>query len=305
MDYLNSLIKIIFSKSNIGFVAFMVINIAPLCLIFSHQSILHALIAFVVMFSLYFIFVMVIGESIARMMLKANIQISLDERTALNVAFANAYTITKRKSPTISNNIKLYVFAGITIDGYAFGRHTLCLSSAALSLPEQDLTTLFLIKFAQFAHHDSEILAILTAGNIWYVTIAIICKCNIYFFAFITWLVSAFMRHGFGGSVLGKVFKVVADATEKVILIFIKVTLMLGIHSYMNNVYINDTFVCDCGYKNALLRFLRDFEPEQIGEETLFGTINSMKPDKHLRLERVQNYTPYSSGSGGFRIIHR
>lgn len=304
MDYFKSLIETIFSKSNLGFVVFMVINTAPICLLIG-QSILYASCMFIVVFSIYFLFVMVIGETIARIMLKAYTRIRLTERTVLSVAFSNAYTIAKRKNPIISNNIKLYVFEGMAIDGYAIGRHTICLSSAALNLPEQDLTTLLLMKFAQFSHHDSEILAVLTAGNIWYIALAIICKWYIYVFGFIVWGIFALMGHGVGGFVLGRFFKALASGTEVVILLFVKAILILGISSYKNNIYINDVFVCDCGYKNNLIRFLQDFEPEQIGQETLFGTINAMKPDKHLRLARIHNYTPFSDRSGAFTIIRR
>lgn len=306
MVYTKSLIKTIFSKGNLGFIVFMVINTAPICLVFSSQSIMYAPITFAVLFATYFLIVMAVGESIARTMLKSNTRIRLNERNSLSVAFSNAYTVAKRKNPIISDNIKLYVFDGVAIDGYAFGRNTICLSSAALNLPESDLTTLFLMKFAQFSHHDSEILAILTAGNVWYVALAVICKWYIYLYGFIVWIVMAIMGHGFGGFVLGRVFKVMANATERMILVFVRAILMFGVGSYKNNVFINDLFVCDCGYKNGLMRFLRDFEPEQIGQETLFGAINSMKPNKHLRLSRIQNYVePLPSNSGGFRIIRR
>ena len=81
--------------------------------------------------------------------------------------------------------------------------------------------------------------------------------------------------------------------------------LLIGVESYKNNVYTNDIFVCDCGFKNALIRFLQDFEPEQIGHETLFGAITSMKPDKHLRLEKIWNYAPQSNSMNRFRIVRR
>jgi len=309
MKYVKSLIKTLFSKNNIGFIAFMMLNIAPICIAFAYKSLLYALLAFVVLFVLYFLFVMAIGEVVARIMLRANTRVRLIERNVLSVAFSNAYTIAKRKNDIISGNIRLFIFEGGVIDGYAFGRNTLCLSSASLNLPEQDLTTLLMMKFAQFSHHDSELLAILTAGNVWYVALAVICKWYIYVAGFITWLIMACLGYGsrlFGGFVLGRIFKAMAEGTEKIILIFVKAIMMLGVGSYKNNVYINDEFVCDCGYKNGLIRFLQDFEPEQIGQETLFGAINSMKPDKHIRLSKVQNYNPTTTeNSSGFRIIRR
>jgi len=309
LDYIKSLIKILFSKNNFGFLAFMTINIAPFCFIFAYYSVLYALLIFIILFAVYFFFVMMVGELIARYMLKANTRVTLNQRTILSVAFSNAYTAAKMKNPIISNNIRLYVFEDVIIDGYAFGRNTLCLSSAALNLTEQDLTTLLMMKFAQFSHHDSEILAILTAGNIWYVVSTIIFKWYIYIVGFIIWVVLAGFGHGRSlseGFTMGKILKAIAEFTEKMIIIMVKAIMMLGIGSYKNNIYENDVFVCDCGYKNGLIRFLRDFEPEQIGQETLFGTINSMKPDKHLRLSRIQNYNPtLPSNPTGFRIIRR
>ncbi|MFZ1780312.1 MAG: hypothetical protein WAT94_02640 [Enterococcus aquimarinus] len=305
MEYVISLIKTIFSKSNIGFVVFVFVNIAPICFLFAYKSIWYAIYALFSLFVVYTFVVMTIGEFVARLMLKANTRVQLDERTPLSVMFSNAYRVAKRKNPIISNNIRLYVFDGVAIDGYAFGRNTLCISSAALNLPEQDLTTLLLMKFAQFSHHDSEILAILTAGNLWYIAIAVISKWYIYFFGLIAWLMLSFTKHSFGGFVLGRVFRGLAEATEKIILMLVKVILMLGVGSYKNNVLINDLFVCDCGYRNELIRFLQDFEPEQVIQETLFGTINSMKPDKHIRLERVRNYTLRMASLDGFRIIRR
>ena len=115
----------------------------------------------------------------------------------------------------------------------------------------------------------------------------------------------AIIGHGFGGFVLGRGFRAIADITEKIILIVIKIIMMIGVGSYKNNIYANDVFVCDCGFKNALIRFLQDFEPEQIGQETLFGVINSMKPDRQIRLEKVQNYTSELNIMDGFRIIRR
>lgn len=305
MEYVRSLMKTVFSRKNAGFIVFMLINIFPVCLVYGQRPLLYAFMSFLIIFVLYFLFVMLAGEFIARFMLGATTRITLDERTILSVSFSNAYTIAKNRNPIISDHIKLYVFEGTTIDAYAFGRHTLCLSSAAIQLCEQDLTTLLLMKFAQFSHHDSEILAVLTAGNIWYVTMAIICKWYIYILGFIVWLFLVVTGHGSGGFVLGRGFQIMADITEKIILIFVKMVLLIGVESYKNNVYTNDIFVCDCGFKNALIRFLQDFEPEQIGHETLFGAINSMKPDRHLRLEKVRNYDSQSNSMNGFRIVRR
>lgn len=306
MDYIKSLLKTIFSKTNFGVTIFIAVNIIPICLIFAYESVSYALIAFPVSLTVYFFIIISIGESIARLLLKARIRIELNERNSLSVAFSNAYMIAKQKNPIISNNIKLYVFEDVTIDSYALGRNTLCISSASLELPQQELTTLFLMKFSQFSHHDSEILAILTAGNIWYMALAIICKWYIYLFGFIVWFFLTYFGHDSEGLFLKKIFKTLSETTEKIILIFVKAICLLGLSSYKNNVYINDKFVCDCGYKQELIRFLRDFEPEQIGQKTLFGTIDSMKPDKHLRLLRIQNYPSVRQPSiNAFRIIHR
>lgn len=303
MGYVRSLIRTLFSRNNLGFIFYMIINFIPLYMFFFVGSFFDALLLLMVSVLFYFAFVILFGEISARIMLKAYRRIELSTRNVLSVAFSNAYTAAKRKNDIISDNIKLYVFEGTEIDAYAFGRNTLCLSSAALNLPERDLTTLLMMKFAQFSHHDSEILVLLTAGNLWYKVMAVASKVYIY-------LIGAFMYlslywSGYKANFdLKGIFNKLGQAAERGMLFFSKIIIRFGVGSYRNNIYINDKFVCDCGYKVGLIRFLQDFEPEQIGQVAIFEAVNSMKPDKHMRLLEIQDYIPDSWGNlGGFKVI--
>lgn len=306
MEYIKSLIRTIFSKENIGVVAFMIMNIVPICWLFSSGSVLPQPMLYVILLFLYFFLVLTSGELIARRMLKANEKVSINEESTLSIAFSIAYVTAKSKNPIISDKIRVYIFRDIIIDSYALGRNTLCISSAAANLPESELITLFLMKFAQFSHHDSEILAILTGGNLLYMAAAAAGKLFIAFIGFIVSSILSFKGHNLEASVFDKVRKAMEITVEKISFLFSRLMLKLGVGTYRNNIYINDTFVCDCGYKNALIRFLQAYEPDHIGQETIFGAINSMKPNKTLRLSRIQIYeTVMSQNSDRFRITRR
>lgn len=284
----------------------MAVNTIPFYFYFCHYSILYALVLWGIAFFAWFFMVMIAGESIARMMLKANTRLRLEERNRVSTAFSYAYTTAKRENPIISNNVQLYIYEATIIDGYAIGRNSLCLSSAALNLSEQELITLCLMKFAQFAHHDSEILAVLTAGNIWYIIMAVFCKGVICFWGIIIAIIFFCMGKGMYGVIFHNVIRAMAKKTEQIILLFVRIVLRTGMKSYENNVYTNDEFVCNCGYKSQLINYLRDIEPEINVQDSLFGTVEAMKPSKQLRLLKIENYTvPESSDGGGFRIIRR
>lgn len=308
MKYFLSLVKALFSRQNLGFILYMAVNALPICLVAARcYSVYHPklfLPVLFLMFTVYFFSTVTVGSFWARMMLKVQTRVRPDDGGTLGAAFSRAYVAAKGVDPLLSDNIQLYVYEGAEMDAYAFGRSTLCLSSAAAGLPERDLTALLLLKFAQFSHHDSEMLTFMTAGNLWYILLSVLLKGYIYAIGLVLWVILGILGHGFGGMVSFRFLKVWAEVTEKGLLLVMRGFLGLGLHSYRNNVFINDRFVCACGYKNDLVHFLRSYEPEQSVQGTLLGVVDGMKPGKHLRLARLESDAG-APPADAFRIIRR
>lgn len=304
MEYIRSLAKNMAAIENRSFLICLSVIVLPPALLFSRGSVP----LFFLFLAAYCIFLGLTGETLARMMLHAWTRVSPEENTVLTRAFSQAYCIAKQADNAISEQIRLYVYQGSELDGYALGKNTLCLSSAALELPERELTTLFLTKFAQFSHHDSVILIILTAGNLWYLALCVLFKWYICLIGLILMLVMAILGHGFGGFLMNRSFRGLANAIEKAILFFAGGILRLGLRSCRENTFINDAFVCRCGYKAELICFLHNFEPELPQPNTLFGSIDAMKPSRALRISRIQslpNLSARPDRATGFHIIRR
>ena len=300
MNYFFSLAKRIFSRRNLGFVFYLFFNAVPIYWIVAQVS---SPVFFLPVFAAYFFISIEAGTAFAKLMLNARTQMRLEDGGSLIAAFSQAYAAAKEVDSRISDNVRLYVYNSVNVEAYALGRRVICLSSTAIGLPEGDLTALLLLKFAQFAHYDSEMLTFMTAGNLWYMILSVIFKGYIYLVGIVFWAVMKSLKYEFEDSVIFNLLKVLAWYTEKGLHLLMRVFLRLGLSSYGDNIFENDKFVCDCGYRNDLVHFLRNYESERPGQETLLDLVNSMKPNKQTRLAKLACYR--QTPSGGFRIIRR
>lgn len=307
MKYVLSLVKTFFSRQNMGFLLYMSVNTLPICWPAVRYCALTRQMAFLplllpLLLVAYGWLVIIAGPLWARTLLRARNRVVLDGSNILGIAFSRAYVAAKEADPLLSDNIRLYMYDGAELDAYAFGRNTICLSSAATEIPERELTALLLLKFAQFSHHDAEMLTFMTVGNLGYVFLSVLLKGYIYAIGLAVWLLLGILGHRFVGSAVFRLLKTWADAMEQVVLLVMRGYLILGLDSYRNNVFINDRFVCICGYKSDLIRFLHNYEPEVPFQGTLLGVLDGMKPNRQLRLERLERE---DNAPGAFRIIRR
>lgn len=306
MKYVLSLVKTFFSRQNMGFLLYMSVNTLPICWLAVRYCALTRHMAFLplllpLLLAAYGWLVITAGPLWARTLLRVRSWVELDGSN-LGMAFSRAYVAAKEADPLLSDNIRLYMYDCAELDAYAFGRNTICLSSAAAEIPERELTALLLLKFAQFSHHDAEMLTFMTVGNLGYVFLSVLLKGYIYAIGLAVWLLLGILGHRFVGSAAFRLLKAWADTMEQVALLVMRGYLILGLGSYRKNVFINDRFVCICGYKSDLIRFLRSYEPEVPLQGTLLGVLDGMKPNRQLRLERLERE---DNAPGTFRIIRR
>lgn len=307
MRYFVSLIKTSFKLRNLGILFFTLLNSA---LLFSFAlSLLQTtmdnvglvLAAFFVFNIVYYAFILGIGTFLIRILFGGNQIVMGNDTSSISVAFAEAYAIAKQKDPSLSDNVKLYACTTNYPDAYAFGRDTLLISEQASRLPQSQLRTLFLEKFAQFSNHDSERMLFLIAGNAIFVAAIFIIKIMVYVVvAFIGICMSAaravlslFSRRvGYGSGFLAlsgyfNVCRVLGNAIEAVLLFLLNLLIRLALLSSRNNYYVNDEFVCACGYSSDLRYYLQYVEPDISGFQSTLATITAAKPSRLARLSRI------------------
>ena len=313
MVYFFSLLRTSIRLRNIGILFFMFLNSTLLFYfgqVFFHisfSSIGHIIAALLLFTIIYYTVVLIIGKIVIRLFFGGNQIIMGNDTSSVSLAFAEAYTVAKQNDPSLSDNIKLYVCITNYPDAYAFGRDTILISEPAAQLHHSQLRTLFLEKFAQLSNHDSERMLFLIAGNAIFVVAIAFVKIIVYVVvAFIgiaifiaRSVLSIFMGHlhlGSGFLALSGYFqvcRVLSNALEAVLLFFLNLIIRVALLSSSSNYYVNDQFVCDCGYSLDLRYYLQYVEPDISGFQSTLATITASKPSRLARLSHISDYDSY------------
>lgn len=307
MSYIISLIRTSIKLRNLGILLFMFLNSALLydfgmsAFHITISSIGMGMISYLLFTILYYAIILIIGTLIIRLLFGGNRIIMGSDTSSISLAFAEAYTIAKQTDPDLSDNIKLYACTTNYPDAYAFGRDTILISEPASQLSQSQLRTLFLEKFAQLSNHDSERILFLIAGNAIFVGVITFIKVIVYvavafigiFMSIVRSILSIFTGHlGHGGGFLAlsayfNVCSVLSNAIEAVLLFLLNLIIRLALLSSRNNYFINDQFVCGCGYSSDLRYYLQYVAPDISGFQSTLATITAAKPSRLARLSRL------------------
>ncbi len=299
-----------FRPRNAGMVFFLLLNLAlilvPLGAYLLYLGLtVPALIGILLLAAAaYYAIIIFCGELIIRIMFGGNrIEIgnSMDSATT---AFMEAYRDAKERAPALSNNIRLYICPERFVDAFAFGRRTILLTEPAARLSPADLHVLLLEKFAQIENNDSDRLQMLIAGNCLFVVLVFIIKILVYalvavigiVMAAARFLLSLFFRSVRGGPGLFafnaylNICRILSNAVERVLMFLFNLFVRLALLSVRANYFINDRFICACGYRDALRTYLEFTAPDVTGFTSTLGSISAAKPARLSRLSRIPGH---------------
>lgn len=315
MRYFASLSRTSFRPHNLGILFFMLLNSAVLFyaitafvpLNYYGWNKAEILIPVFLLFCIvYYAIVLSIGSVVIRFLFGNNRILLDNEMGTLQVSFAEAYTAAKQLDPDLSDDIRLYVCSVNYPDAYAFGRDLILISEPASRLSQNQLRVLMMEKFAQLSNHDSERLLLLIAGNAFFIITIFLIKIFVYIaLAIIGFFMSVFrmvlgiftghVGHGIGFlgiSAYLNVSRVLSNAIESVLLFLLNLLIRLVLLTSQSNFFINDQFVCACGYTNDLRYYLQYVEPDISGFNSTLATITASKPSRLARLSRIQTIAP-------------
>ena len=298
-----------FRLRNIGMFFFLIVNLSlilcPLGAFFVYAGLTIPAIVAIMIFvtAAYYAIIIWCGEVILRIMFSGN-RIEIGNSTdSVSTSFMEAYRDAKEHDPSLSDNIRLYICSERYVDAFAFGRRTILLTEPATRLSPEDLKVLLLEKFAQISNNDSDRIQLLIAGNVLFVVFVFLIKTIVYIsvaligiiISFCRFLLSIFFhsRGSRGGffefSAYLHVCRVLSNAVERILMFFFNLFVRLALLSIRSNYYINDHFICDCGQRDALCRFLEFTAPDVTGFNSTLGTISAAKPPRLSRLSRISS----------------
>lgn len=174
-------------------------------------------------------------------------------------------------------------------NAFATGRKTICVTRGLLNVPESQIKATLAHEFGHLSHKDTDLILVVTVGNMIVSAIIIGIRLIIEFFHLIFGIVGAI----FGGSegIVVSIFNslyylmitaIVAGLTK----LWTWIGTMLVMKSSRSNEYEADEFAFNLGYGNELCSLLDNIDSS--GAKGLFATLASSHPDRDDRIARLQ-----------------
>ena len=309
--YVFEFLKRMFRKSNTTVVIYLIINYilisAIIGLLFSGGGGIGILLGFVVGLVAYIISLALALSPVGEWLLRLQCQchpiekLSPEWQNSILPIFQEVYQQARREDSSIAPDIKLYYTENEDENAFALGRKTIAVTTGGLQNPmfREQLKGILGHEFGHLAHKDTDLLLLITVGNM-IITIGItilkiiILAATFLFNAAATivgWLSHGDRDHGICVFFL----KLGTSIASFLSLVFInlfmrlwtKIGQLLVMKGSRENEYEADAFACLLGYGRELYSFFQSMGGEE--EVSKLGILVSTHPPTALRMERVQN----------------
>ena len=298
-NFLSSLTK----KNNIPILIYLVLNVFIITWIFyalsSSDSTVEpnfwgCLLTSIVIYAISILIALSpIGEWILRVQNECKKIKRKEQIAVIGPIFNEVYAKAKERYPDLSDDITIYIrpksrkkddYEGA--NAFAAGRRTICITEELLYQPEDQIKAVLAHEFGHLAHHDTDIILVITVGNM--IITAII--------SFVL-IISAILKVLFGGMsqskdggavgvaglIMTALFTFVINLMNRV---WSQIGVWLCMKSSRSNEYLADEVSFNLGYGVPLCEFL-----DAAGDykaEGLFAALASSHPDTDDRIARLQ-----------------
>ncbi len=226
-----------------------------------------------------------VGEWILRLQMGCKKIKRVDYAERLNPLFKEVYIRAKQERPSLPDDIELFMNGDEAPNAFATGRKTICLTKGMYeNASDEELKGVLAHEFSHIANHDTDLILVVTVGNM--IITAIILMIRL-FFRFIS-LIGVFSnvfgsRQGNLSIILGFIGDVVVAA---LMWIWTKLGQYLVLATGRSEEYLADEFSFNLGYSEGLCRFLDRFA----GGSTkgVFAVLSSSHPATDDRIARLQ-----------------
>lgn len=166
----------------------------------------------------------------------------------LEVVFEQA----KQRTPSMINSIRLKIIHDQSINAFAIGRRTICVTDGLLSLSDKEIMAIFAHEVGHLAYQHSAIQLIIGGGNLFISSFLLIVKV-------MCWIITGiFTLVGIGTkNVLGAFFMTLFGTLSiSLIWLWTKFCMIFLMWSMRQNEYIADEYAYNLGYGEILASIL-------------------------------------------------
>lgn len=296
--YLVDFLKRMVRKANIPVLIYLILNVFVIITIvnillselFIEIMLWQAAVAGVVLYAISIsIALSPIGEWILRLQTGCRKIKRQEHLNRIEPLFKEVYEKAKQIDSTIPNNIKLYINDDKAPNAFATGRKTICITESLLNLSEGQIKATLGHEFGHLAHKDTDLILIVSVGNLIITTIVTIIRLIINFIHLIVGISCAIVEGSDGliASLANSVCSLLINIfVVAVMWLWTKIGILLVMKSSRENEYEADAFSFNLGYGNELCALL-DFIGNS-GAKGLFANLASSHPNKDARIAKLQ-----------------
>lgn len=262
IDFFNRMAR----KSNIPILIYLVLNIFVIAgiisVIFSEISLTiwqTLLIAFLLYAVSLFIALSPIGEWLLRLQTGCRKITRVDYSDLILPIFNEVYEKARHLDPSIPNDVQLYIRDEEEPNAFATGRRTICITEGMLDMPVDQIKATLAHEFGHLAHKDTDLILVISVGNLIVSTFIVIIRLIIDLFHIIFAIITLFIggTEGALASLINVIYHaLITTFVVGLTWIWTKIGILLVMKSSRANEFEADEFSFKLGYGNELCKLL-------------------------------------------------
>lgn len=291
--YIVDFFKRLARKSNIPLIIYLVLNVfltgAVMCMMFGlydWEGMLSGIVLYVVSLA---IALSPVGEWILRLQTGCKKIKRAEQIEFLEPLFKEVYEKAKELDSSIPDDVQLYINNDEAPNAFATGRKTICLTEGMLHMPKEQIKATLGHEFGHLAHKDTDMILLVTVGNLIVNLIILGIRLIISFFYIIFSAVAGFLEgsnHGLVSLIKEIYYLLITFIVSGLVWIWTKIGTLLVMKSSRSNEFEADEFSYNLGYGNDLCAVLDVICDSKA--KGLFASLASTHPHKDDRIAKLQ-----------------
>lgn len=287
-------------KSNTSILIYLVLNIFIIAfvvgVVFGIDSIVVSLLTGILLYAVSMtIALSFVGEAILRLQTGCRKIKRQDQLDRIQPIFQEVYAKAKAQTPSIPDDVQIYINEDNSPNAFATGRKTICVTKGLLERPTEEIKATLGHEFGHLAHHDTDLILVISIGNLVVTTVLILIKLFISLFSEFAGLICSL------AGILGGFFIIGTLADWLVRLsgflanlcvsggmwLWMKLGDLLVLKSSRANEFEADEYSFRLGYGDALCQLFDNLDE---GEQPrgLFASLSSSHPATNDRIHHLQ-----------------
>lgn len=214
-------------------------------------------------------------------------------------------TRSKATEYSIEDSISLYIKEDPNANAFALGRRTVCVTTGLLACSDEEIKAILGHEMGHLASHDTDLILLITCGNMIVTVIFTVVKLFLILFKLITSIVTLFLR---GDGLIAGIIATLYSFLCLVLLdlgmfLWSKLGILLVMKTSRNAEYDADAFSCDLGYADGLLSFFHNLLKEEYSfsdksslkaRARVFSALADSHPSTKKRIDRIEKAIGYA-----------